>query len=140
MTTRQTRTNRKKKTAKNNSKSSRPSERKRRFRLWMGIVILFFLCAAGMALFVYSVYAGLWGSLPDYAELRNIRNYEASELYSDDGELIGKYYIENRTNVNYNTISPHAVQALIATEDVRFYEHKGIDKISLFRVFFKTLL
>lgn len=140
MTTRQTRTNRKKKTVKNNSKRFRTPERKRRFRLWMGIVILFFLCAAGMALFVYSVYAGLWGSLPDYAELRNIRNYEASELYSDDGELIGKYYIENRTNVNYNTISPHAVQALIATEDVRFYEHKGIDKISLFRVFFKTLL
>lgn len=140
MTIKQTRINRKKKPKQNSGKTSRSRKGKRRLRLWMGMIILFFLCGMGIGLFVYSVYAGLWGSLPDYAELRNIRNYEASELYSDDGELIGKYYIENRTNVNYNTISPHAVDALIATEDVRFYEHKGIDKTSLFRVFFKTLL
>ncbi len=125
---------------KNSRKKSGGKNRKRNLRLIKGLLLLLLAGVVCLALFVYSVYAGLWGSLPDYAELRSIRNYEASELYSDDGELIGKYYIENRTNVNYNTISPHAVQALIATEDVRFYEHKGIDKISLFRVFFKTLL
>ncbi|MCC8173496.1 MAG: transglycosylase domain-containing protein [Odoribacter sp.] len=90
--------------------------------------------------FIYSVYAGLWGKIPDYAELKNIRNFEASELYSEDGELLGKYFYENRTNVQIDNISQDAINALIATEDVRFYEHKGIDKISLMRVIFKTLL
>lgn len=140
MTQKQTGPSPKRKPGKKKRKRSHAPKSRRYLRLWLSLLILFFLCATGTTLFVYSVYAGLWGSLPDYAELRNIRNYEASELYSDDGELLGKYFIENRTNVNYNTISPHAVQALIATEDVRFYEHKGIDKISLFRVFFKTLL
>lgn len=140
MTQKQTGSSPKRKPGKKKKKRSHAPKSRRYLRLWLSLLILFFLCATGTTLFVYSVYAGLWGSLPDYAELRNIRNYEASELYSDDGELLGKYFIENRTNVNYNTISPHAVQALIATEDVRFYEHKGIDKISLFRVFFKTLL
>ncbi len=125
---------------KYSKKKSKAKNKGRNIRLIKALLLLFLAGTASLALFVYSVYSGLWGSLPDYAELRNIRNYEASELYSDDGELLGKYFIENRTNVNYNTISPHAVQALIATEDVRFYEHKGIDKVSLFRVFFKTLL
>ncbi|WP_251619893.1 transglycosylase domain-containing protein [Odoribacter lunatus] len=125
---------------KNSKKKSKGKNKRRNIGLIKGLLLLLFTGAACVALFVYSVYAGLWGSLPDYAELRSIQNYEASELYSDDGELIGKYYIENRTNVGYNTISPYAVQALIATEDVRFYEHKGIDKTSMFRVFFKTLL
>lgn len=130
----------KNKLKKKSRKKAGTKNKKHRFRLLKGLLILFLLGIAGMGLFVYSVYAGLWGSLPDYAELRSVRNYEASELYSDDGELLGKYFIENRTNVKYNTLSAHAIHALIATEDVRFYEHKGIDKISLFRVFFKTLL
>ena len=98
-----------------------------------GVLFILFL-AIGITLFVYSVYAGLWGKLPDYAELRDIRNDEASELYSEDNLLIGKYYVENRTNVNFNHISPYAVKALIATEDVRFYDHSGIDVRGLFRV------
>lgn len=102
--------------------------------------IALLLVAAGGGLLVYSVYAGLWGKLPTYDELKNIRNDEASVLYTEDGELIGKYYIENRTNVNYTNISEHAVRALIATEDVRFYQHEGVDKISMMRVFFKTFL
>lgn len=95
---------------------------------------------SGGILFLYSIYIGLWGKLPTYEELKNIRNNEASMLYTEDGELIGKYYIENRTNVHFTNISSHAIQALIATEDVRFYQHEGIDKISMFRVLFKTLL
>ena len=54
-----------------------------------GVLFILFL-AIGITLFVYSVYAGLWGKLPDYAELRDIRNDEASELYSEDNLLIGK--------------------------------------------------
>lgn len=103
--------------------------------------LLISVLLAGLAvLFVYSVYTGIWGVLPTYEDLRNIRNDEASELYSEDGEMLGKYYIENRTNLRYGNIPDCAVKALIATEDVRFYEHEGIDKISMLRVLFKTLL
>lgn len=104
-----------------------------------GLIILF-LGGIMLSLFAFSVYKELWGPLPGYEELRGIRNYESSELYSEDGELLGKYFIENRTNVKFDSIPTNAINALIATEDARFYEHKGIDKISLLRVFFKTLL
>lgn len=103
------------------------------------LLFLFAVCLMG-GVFVYSVYAGLWGKLPDKTELKAIQNDEASELFSEDGELLGKYYIENRTNVKFDNISNNAINALIATEDVRFYEHKGVDQVSLFRVFFKTFL
>ena len=118
------------------------SRRKKKTRYTLLKYVLIFVLLAGIAagLFVYSVYAGLWGKLPTYAELRDIRNDEASVLYSEDGELIGKYYIENRTNVKYEGITRNALDALIATEDVRFYEHQGVDKISMLRVFFKTFL
>lgn len=104
-------------------------------------IILFILgvCIAG-GLFIYSIYGGLWGELPTYAELKTIRNDEASILYSEDGEIIGKYYIENRTNVKFEGITPNALDALVATEDVRFYEHQGVDRVSMLRVFFKTFL
>ena len=122
-------------------KKKRTKRRKhKKFSLLKYLLLFILLCAIGSGLFIYSVYAGLWGKLPNSAELRDIRNAEASELYTEDGVLIGKYYIENRTNVNFNNISPFAIQALIATEDVRFYEHEGVDKISMLRVFFKTFL
>ncbi|EHP48724.1 transglycosylase domain-containing protein [Odoribacter laneus] len=118
-------------------KKAKKGRKRRVLKYILGSILLGgFLCG----LFVYSVYVGLWGPLPDYQELKEIRNYEASELYSEDGELLGKYFIENRTNVKFNNISTNAINALIATEDVRFYEHQGVDKISLLRVFFKTLL
>ncbi len=103
-------------------------------------LILVLVLTLGGGLLVYSVYAGLWGKIPTYGELKEIRNDEASILYTENGELLGKYYIENRTNVNFTNISPHAIHALIATEDVRFYQHEGVDKISMLRVFFKTFL
>lgn len=122
-------------------RSSKPRRKKKQKYTWLKYLI-FFVLLAGIAagLFVYSVYAGLWGKLPTYTELRDIRNDEASVLFSEDGELIGKYYIENRTNVKYEGITRNALDALIATEDVRFYEHQGVDKISMLRVFFKTFL
>lgn len=114
---------------------------KRHHRTVLKYALLFLLSAAtAIFLFLYSVYAGFWGKLPAYDELRNIRNAEASVLYSEDGKLLGKYYTENRTNVNFRHISENAVKALLATEDVRFYQHEGIDRISMLRVFFKTFL
>lgn len=125
-------------------KKSKKSRKKNKKRIgWRIFKYAFlFLLAVGTtgSLLVYTVYAGLWGKLPDNQELQGIRNAEASLLYSEDNEIIGKYYIENRTNVNFKNISEHAIHALIATEDVRFYEHEGVDKISMLRVFFKTFL
>ena len=103
------------------------------------IILALFLAISG-CLFIYSIYAGLWGKLATDDELKKIQHAEASILYTEDKEIVGKYYTENRTNVNFKNISSHAIKALIATEDVRFYQHEGVDKISLLRVFFKTFL
>lgn len=127
----------KRKTTRKKQSSKRKGNK---FKILKYILIPLLLIILSGGLFVYSIYCGLWGKLPDYSELRNIRNDESSVLYTEDGEIIGKYYIENRTNVNFNNISETAKHALIATEDVRFYEHEGVDKISILRVFFKTFL
>ncbi|MEN8157049.1 MAG: transglycosylase domain-containing protein [Bacteroidota bacterium] len=86
------------------------------------------------------VYAGAFGRLPDTASLGEIRNPVASEIYTADGVLMGKYYIQNRQHMDPGQISDTLVNALVATEDIRFYKHNGIDTRSLARVFFKTLL
>ena len=92
-----------------------------------------------MGLF-YAVFAGWFGELPNYAELKSIRNHTASEVYSYDGVMLGRYYIENRTVTTLDKVQPSLVNALVATEDARFYEHKGIDYRSLARVLVKSIL
>ena len=72
--------------------------------------------------------------------LKNIENATASEVYSSNGVLMGKYFKENRVNVGLNEISDHFKNALVATEDARFFEHRGIDVRAWVRVFFKTIL
>src|SRR4051812_14987125 len=64
----------------------------------------------------------LFGGFPDYENLENPTSDQASEVYSSDGVLLGKYYRENRSPVPYEEISPNVIKALIATEDTRFYE------------------
>ena len=90
--------------------------------------------------FVLLVLVGTFGKIPDNQELRSIQNPMATEVYSSDGVLMGTYYIENRQFLEPSEIPEDLKHALIATEDVRFYRHKGIDLRSLLRVFFKTLL
>ena len=106
-------------------------------RLSLGIPgsLLLLVCA----LFLM-VYAGVFGPLASVQELRDIQNYLSSEVYSNDRVLLGKYYFQDRTNVRYQDLPEHLTDALIATEDVRFYEHNGIDRRSTFRVLFKSLL
>lgn len=70
---------------------------------------------------------GWFGPLPTVEELENPKNYLASEIISSDGEVIGKYFLENRTHVRYEELSPYLPQALIATEDERYLSHSGID-------------
>jgi penicillin-binding protein 1A len=91
-------------------------------------------------LFFLLVYFGGFGRLPGKAELSAISNEEASRVYSSDNILIGEYFAENRTNIHREDIPPHLVNALIATEDKRFFTHKGFDTQSYFRVFLKSIL
>ncbi|PLX03694.1 MAG: hypothetical protein C0595_06295 [Marinilabiliales bacterium] len=100
------------------------------------IIVAFILMAA----FFTSVFIGVFGPLPNKTELGKITNEEASLVLSSDGTLIGKYFAENRTNIKWDDLPVHLVNALIATEDKRFFEHNGIDSRSYFRVFFRTIL
>ncbi len=79
---------------------------------------------------------GLFGKMPSLEQLQNPEADLASEIYSSDGELMGKYYSENRSEVKYNEIAPNVINALIATEDERFYEHSGIDAQAIARAVF----
>jgi len=83
---------------------------------------------------------GFYGKIPTIDELKSIRNMEASEVYSADGELLGKYYLQDRSAVLYQDISKNVINALVATEDARFFEHHGIDYRSLIRVIIKTAI
>jgi penicillin-binding protein 1A len=98
--------------------------------------ILFFL----VSLFFILVFIGVFGPVPSKQQLKDINNPVASEVLSADGKVIGRYYVENRSNVGFDEISPNIINALIATEDSRFYEHRGIDEIALLRVFVKSIL
>jgi penicillin-binding protein 1A len=91
-------------------------------------------------LFFFAVYAGIFGSLPNKATLAAISNQEATQVISSDNVLIGKYFAENRTNIAWEKLPDHLKNALIATEDKRFFTHKGYDIQSYFRVFFKSVL
>jgi penicillin-binding protein 1A len=81
-----------------------------------------------------------FGKMPTFKELENPENNLASEIYSEDSVLLGNYYYQNRSYVNYNDLSPNLVNALIATEDIRFHKHSGIDARGLGRVLFYTIL
>ncbi|MBL0744349.1 transglycosylase domain-containing protein [Chryseolinea lacunae] len=91
-------------------------------------------------LFVGLVWIGLFGHVPNRTELRTIRHQVATEVYSADSVLLGRYYLQERSTVPSSAISDNLKNALIATEDARFYQHSGIDTRSLFRVFIKGIL
>jgi len=107
--------------------------------LWLG----FLFGLLGFILFVLAVsvnFLGLFGEIPEFKSLENPETELASELYSSDGVLLGNYYRENRTPVSYNELSHNLVNALVATEDVRFENHSGIDLRGMGRVLVKSLL
>ncbi|MEJ7611070.1 MAG: transglycosylase domain-containing protein [Ferruginibacter sp.] len=79
---------------------------------------------------------GLFGKMPSLEELENPEADLASEVISADGILMGKYYLENRSEVRSQEISPNVFNALIATEDERFFDHSGIDAQALGRAVF----
>ena len=106
-----------------------------KFALWSAFIGI----AAGCLFFLY-VFLGIPAPLPRKDALASIQNPEASLIYDSNKKLFGKYYIYERTNTSIEKISKPVIQALIATEDVRFYEHNGIDFRSLVRVLLRTIV
>ena len=103
--------------------------------LWTLLVL--FVLGAGFAF--YAINEGWIGYMPPIEDLQNPINRFATQVYSSDGKLIGtwNYNRENRVMVDYTKLSPHLVHALVATEDVRFYDHSGIDFYALGRAVVK---
>lgn len=107
-------------------------------------IVAFWLLFASPLVFAfllfYSISIGLWGFMPTFEELENPKSNLASEIYSADGELLGTFYIHNRSNVQYDEISPNMINALLATEDIRFHHHSGVDIRSIFRVLIRNII
>ena len=88
-----------------------------------------------LLLLILMTMIGLFGHMPSKKDLQNIENSNTSEVYTQDSVLIGRYFIENRTEISLDKISPYIITALLAVEDKRFFEHSGIDFWSWLRVF-----
>jgi penicillin-binding protein 1A len=107
---------------------------------WKTLIIIALVIFSLPVVFMVAVYSGAFGHLQTKKELLNFKNAAATSVLSSEGKLIGNIFSENRTNISYGQIPANLINALIATEDSRFFEHKGIDSRSLFRVLFKTLI
>ena len=104
---------------------------------------VFLLLVGIVPLYIFTVKINLWGlygALPSLDVLENPKNDLSSELYSADGVLLGKYFRHNRSPVTYEEISPHVINALLATEDYRFETHAGIDLQGLYRALILSVL
>ena len=103
---------------------------------WLWIIML---APVGLLLSVLLL-VGLFASIPSFEELENPKSNLATELISEEGVVLSTYHIENRSYVRFDELAPALVDAVIATEDIRFYQHSGIDFKSLARVGIKTIL
>ena len=110
--------------------------RKRFIHILWGMLVLGVLSTV---LAFVAIWYGWIGYMPPISELQNPINRFATQVYSADGKVIGTWNEnrENRVCIPYNTLSPHLVHALVATEDIRFYDHSGIDFFALGRAFIK---
>jgi penicillin-binding protein 1A len=98
--------------------------------------VLFFIGVLSVALIFLLASWGAFGAMPEYERLENPQTNLASEIISSDGETLGKFYLDdNRTDVAYEDLPKNLVQALVATEDARYYEHSGIDARGTIRAF-----
>ncbi|MEZ5068936.1 MAG: transglycosylase domain-containing protein [Bacteroidia bacterium] len=97
--------------------------------------LLALLPPAAIIILVAAVNAEKFGKLPTFEELENQKSALASEVISSDNVILGKYYVQNRSNIHFKELADNTVKALEATEDVRFYQHSGVDLRGLARVF-----
>ena len=111
-----------------------PHKVKRSVRaLWIVFLSLLII----FPLLIYGINNGLVGYMPSLTELENPQSAISSDVYAADGTLLGRYYVQDRSNCKYSEISPNIINALVATEDARFYEHAGIDPIATLRIFLR---
>jgi penicillin-binding protein 1A len=114
-----------------------PVARRGRFQAFIRTMwALFWVGLVGLLLYVAAVnynFMNLFGRMPNLRTLENPKSELASEVYSADGVLLGKYFRENRTPADYRDLPQNLVDALVATEDVRFEQHSGIDFKSIMR-------
>jgi len=97
---------------------------------------IFFYGLGGILLFFLFASWGLFGSMPSFEDLENPDSNLATEIISADGVVLGKYFEKNRSQLKYSDLPKNLVDALVATEDVRFYEHSGIDGRGTLRAVF----
>jgi len=111
-------------------------ENRKRVRKWFWIIIL-----TPFVLIIFALLlVGIFADIPSFEELENPKNNLATEIISEDGEILSTFHIENRSFVSYEELPQSLIDALIATEDVRFHNHSGIDVRSLARVLVKSII
>ncbi len=109
---------------------------KKKITKWFWILLVTPILLIVMLLLLVWAFA----DIPSFEELENPDSKLATQIIAEDGEILNTFHIENRSFVSYEELSPNLVHAAVATEDIRFYEHSGIDFRSLARVLVKTLL
>ena len=117
-----------------NGASTSPKSKYRKYIIIFWSFVLLGLFA--VILLFWSISAGKLGYMPTFEELENPKSSLASEVYSSDNVLLGKYYVENRSKVNFCDLDSNIVNALVATEDIRYYNHSGID----FKAFLRAIV
>lgn len=111
------------------TKNGRSIKKKLIIALW----VIFTVSVLAFMLMIMAINAGWMGYMPSMRELENPNSSLASDLYATDGELIGRYYVQDRSTTKYEDISQNVFNALIATEDSRFYDHSGVDGKAVLR-------
>ena len=110
-------------------------------RLIIKYILLFFLIVTSLfAILFGAVYIGIFGPLPTKTDLESIKNEESSLILASDSSVIGRVFAENRTNIRWDEVPKHLVDALVSTEDKRYFSHQGVDGRSILRVLFKSIL
>jgi penicillin-binding protein 1A len=110
-----------------NQAATKPKNWKRLF--WK----YYFISAGVFVLFLLMLNWGWIGDMPDLDDIENPTASLASQVYAQDGTPMGKFYLEDRISVKYRDLSPNLLNALVATEDKRFYDHYGVDGEGLLR-------
>ena len=106
--------------------------RKKVILIWLTIFSPFI----GLFLVIYLTSIGIFGPLPTFEQLESPKNNLATEIISEDGVLLGTYFLENRSNIKHHELPQNLINALISTEDIRYMSHSGIDVRSLARAIF----
>jgi penicillin-binding protein 1A len=123
---------------KNQLNTKAPKKAKRSIIiLWRSFVIMLVL----IAVLIFAIDKGMMGYMPKMIELENPQSALSSDVFAGDGvTILGRYYVQDRSNCKFSDISPNIIQALLATEDIRFFDHSGIDPIATVAIPFYVLM